>query len=275
MNRKVIFLDIDGTLTEPGSNVPPASAREAVKLAQKAGHYVFLCSGRNYGMLSPLMEYGFDGAVASAGGYIVCRDQVIYDAPMTEDQRVKAMEVLEKSGVFRTVECKDGSYTDEGFRDFLKEKAAQTGNSEVIRWREHIEKSLRIRPMKDYRNQPAYKFVVMSPAMKNLELPRKVLEEEFQFCIQDVSRGYVNCEIINRRFHKGTGVKRVCEYLQIPVSDSIGFGDSMNDKEMLETAGLSICMANGNEAMKKIADEVCPAVTEDGIWKSFQKHHLI
>ena len=29
MNRKLIFLDIDGTLTTPGSNVPPDRAREA------------------------------------------------------------------------------------------------------------------------------------------------------------------------------------------------------------------------------------------------------
>lgn len=70
-------------------------------------------------------------------------------------------------------------------------------------------------------------------------------------------------------------MKKVCEYLNIPVSDSVGFGDSMNDKEMLETAGLSICMENGSEAVKKIADEVCPKVTEDGIWKAFQKHHLM
>ena len=31
MKRKLIFLDIDGTLTAPGSNVPPASAVEAVR----------------------------------------------------------------------------------------------------------------------------------------------------------------------------------------------------------------------------------------------------
>lgn len=37
MNRKLIFLDIDGTLTTPGSNVPPDSALEAIRAAQEAG----------------------------------------------------------------------------------------------------------------------------------------------------------------------------------------------------------------------------------------------
>lgn len=41
MERKIIFLDIDGTLTEPGSNEPPESAIRAVCQARKEGHYVF------------------------------------------------------------------------------------------------------------------------------------------------------------------------------------------------------------------------------------------
>ena len=36
MKPKAIFLDIDGTLTEPGTNVPPASALEAIRRAQEA-----------------------------------------------------------------------------------------------------------------------------------------------------------------------------------------------------------------------------------------------
>ena len=42
MSRKIIFLDIDGTLTVPGSNEPPASALKAIRAAQENGHKVFL-----------------------------------------------------------------------------------------------------------------------------------------------------------------------------------------------------------------------------------------
>ena len=38
MSKKVIFLDIDGTLAEPGHSEPPASAIEAVRKAQAAGN---------------------------------------------------------------------------------------------------------------------------------------------------------------------------------------------------------------------------------------------
>lgn len=274
--RKIIFLDIDGTLTEPGSNEPPESALEAIGRARKEGHYVFLCTGRNYEMLRPLLRYDFDGVIASSGGYIVCRDEVIYDCPMTEEQKRSAMEVLEKNGIFRTVECVDGAYTDEGFKDFLRSHAGEGGNSELLRWREQIEKSLNIRPMKEYSGQPIYKIVLMSPSLERLSEPQRVLAADFNFCIQDGNEGgFINGEVIRKEYDKGKAVRKVCDYLRIPLGDSVAFGDSMNDREMMETAGLSICMENGSEDLKKIADEICPSVRDDGIHAAFLKHRLI
>ena len=117
--KKVIFLDIDGTLAIPGETVPVPSALDVIRKARKKGHYVFLCTGRSYCLMSHFMEFGFDGAVASAGGYIFSGDQVIYDCPMTEEQKQKAMRVFKENGVFRTIECKDGAYTDTEFTDYI------------------------------------------------------------------------------------------------------------------------------------------------------------
>ncbi|MCM1121235.1 MAG: Cof-type HAD-IIB family hydrolase [Eubacterium sp.] len=276
MESKVIFLDIDGTLTEPGSNVPPESAVQAIKQAREAGNYVFLCTGRNYDMLAPLLKYGFDGVIASSGGYIKCQNEVIYDCPMTEEQKNTAMDILQKNGVFRTVECMDGSYTDEEFKEFLRAHASEGDNSELLRWREQIEKSLNILPMSEYKGQPVYKIVIMSPSMEQLREPQEILAADFDFCIQDPNKGgFVNGEIVNRQFHKGKAVEQVCEYLHIPVGNSVAIGDSMNDKEMLETAGLSICMENGSEKLKKLVDDICPSVQKDGIREAFRKYHLM
>lgn len=275
MKKKIVFLDIDGTLTEPGSNEPPDSAVKAIRKARENGHYVFLCTGRNYDMLVPLLKYGFDGVVASSGGYIRCGEETIYDCPMTERQKLEAMEILEKNEIFRTLECLDGSYTDEGFKDFLKHNSGN-GNSELLRWREQIEKNLNIRPMGEYKGQPVYKIVIMGRSEEQLEEPRRALSDGFSFCIQEKNKqGFINGELVNRKFDKGKGVERVCAYLGIPVEDSIAVGDSMNDREMLEAAGIGICMENGSRELKELADEICPSVKEDGIWKVFSAHYLM
>ena len=276
MKKKVIFLDIDGTLTVAGTNIPPESALQAIRAAQEKGHLVFLCSGRNYDMLKPLLTYRFDGVIASAGGYICCGQQVIYDCPMSQRQQQLVLDTLEEKGIFRTVECLDGSYTDDGFKEFLEDHAGENGNSELLRWRRQIEEELNIRSMREYAGQPVYKVVVMSPDMDRLESAKERLEQDFLFCIQDADRhAIVNGEVLNRQFDKGKAVVRVCEYLHIPVEDSIAFGDSMNDKEMMETAGYSICMENGSDTLKKLADEVCPSVEQDGLYHAFIKLGLM
>lgn len=269
--KRIVFLDIDGTLTEPGMNVVPQSALEAIGRCRAEGNLVFLSTGRNYNMLQPVLEYGFDGVVASGGGYIEVGEEPIFDCPMSEEQRRLAVDVLERNGIFRTIECKEGSFTDQGFKAFLREKTGG-GNSELVRWREQIEKNLNIRPMEEYGGAPVYKIVMMGERPEQFEEPRAVLDKDFLFCIQESDRfGVINGELVNRMFDKGQAIRRVCEYLGIPLEDTVAFGDSMNDKEMLETAGISVCMGNGAQALKKIADLVCPSVKEDGLLWGFEK----
>ena len=168
MEKKLIFLDIDGTLTDPGKNVPPASALEAVRGAQANGHIAVLCSGRNYGMLSPLLQYGFDGVISCAGGCIEFGDQMVYDCPITPEQQEKVLAVFQESGVCRTIGSRYYSYTDEGFKEFLAENAQSKANSELLRWRVQIENELDIRPMSEYDGAPIYGLTFMSRGSERL-----------------------------------------------------------------------------------------------------------
>ena len=271
MSKKLIFVDIDGTLTEAGSNVPPESALTAIRNAQAKGHKVFLCTGRNLDMLSPLLKYGFDGIVGSAGGYVQCEDEVIYDHPMTAEQRDIALELLHKNGVFCTIEAKDGSYGDDDLSNLLDEMEDE-GNSEIQRWRKALAEDLNIVSMDQYDGRPIYKVVVMCKAMEQLDEARAALEDQFLFCMQEVKEhACINGELINRAFDKGRGVERVCAYYGMTLEDTIGFGDSMNDLEMMEKVGISVAMENGAETIKKMSTFVTDAVNQDGLAKAFEK----
>ena len=274
MKQKLLFLDIDGTLTAPGSNVPPESALEAIRAARAAGHKVFLCTGRNLDMLRPLLRYGFDGAVASGGGYVFAADEVLYDCPMTPEQQEKALRLFAEGGVLRTIEAKDASYCDEGMGRFLQRVSG--GNSELLRWREALEKDLGIRPMREYDGRPIYKVVFMCEKPEQLAPAIGELEGEFYFLVQDLAgASCLNGELINRKFDKGSGVRRVAGYLGVPLEDTLGFGDSMNDLEMIETVGTGVCMANGSPTLKKRCAMVCPSVEDDGLARAFRDLGLI
>lgn len=276
MEKKLIFLDIDGTLTEPGKNIPPDSALEAINRAQANGHRVVLCSGRNYGMLFPLLKYGFDGVISCAGGCIEYGEQMVYDCPMTPEQQKRVLAVFQESGIYRTIGSRNYSYTDEGFKEFLAENSQTKANSELLRWRVQIESELDIRPMAEYDGEPIYGLTFMSRGTERLSKPIEMLQDEFQFCIQDTDAcGIVNGELINKAFNKGTAVTRLCKFLHIAQENTIAFGDSMNDLEMLQAANLGICMNNGSPILKEAAQFVCPSVTDDGIYKTFEQLKLI
>ena len=195
MNGKILLLDIDGTLTEPGYNVPPDSALEAVKRAQQNGHRVYLCSGRNLAMLKPLLQYGFDGYVASAGGYVVSGDDVAFDRPMKPEVFRLAMDCFERNHVFRTVACLDGTYGDSGLGDLL-EGADAYSNSELLRFRRQLSETLDIRPMSEYNGAPVYKIVFMCTERSQLDEPMELLKDYFVFCVQNLEAvGCLNGEV--------------------------------------------------------------------------------
>ena len=274
MKQKLIFLDIDGTLTPAGSNQPPESALRAIRQAQKNGHKVFLCTGRNPAMLAPVLALGFEGAVATAGGYVFAGDRVLFDCPMTPEQLETGMRLLKENGVFRTIEAKDATWGDEDLGEFLAQ--AGEGNSELVRWRKALAEELNILPMNQYDGRPIYKIVFMCKTAAQLEPARQALEKDFNFVVQDVAaHSCLNGELINRKFDKGRGVRIVAEAFGVPMEDTIGFGDSMNDLEMIQTVGTSVCMDNGSPALKEMSDLVCPAVEADGMAWAFKKLGLI
>lgn len=275
---KLIFLDIDGTLTAPGENTPPDSAVEAIEKARAKGNKVFLCTGRNPDMLRPLLKYKFDGFISCAGGYVAVGekyDEILYDHPMTSEQRDLALEVLHKNGVFCTIEAEGGSWGDENLGSFLSSQGK--GNSEIERWRKALSSNLGIKPMSEYDGSPVYKVVIMCLDMAQLDEAKKALGNEFNFVLQELKAPAkcINGEIINKEFNKGLGVEIICKKFNVPVEDTVGFGDSMNDLEMIQTVGYSVCMANGSEKLKELADMVCPSVSEDGLARAFAKLNLI
>ena len=278
---KLIFLDIDGTLTAPGENTPPSSAVNAIEKARSKGNKVFLCTGRNPDMLRPLLRYQFDGFIGCAGGYVAVGEDysdVLYNHPMTDAQRDTALTALHNQGVFCTIEAEKGSWGDENLGDFLNSQGE--GNSELERWRKALAGNLGIKPMKDYDGSPIYKVVIMCQKMEQLDEAKAALGDGFSFVVQDVQVGSstarcINGEIMDKAFNKGLGVKIICEKFGVPISDTIGFGDSMNDLEMIQTVGYSVCMANGSEKLKSLSDMVCPSVSEDGLAKAFAELNLI
>ena len=64
-------------------------------------------------------------------------------------------------------------------------------------------------------------------------------------------------------------------HLGIDVKDTYAFGDSANDVDMLEFAGVGVAMGDGTDVAKEHADYVTRGLHEDGIYHALKHFALI
>lgn len=278
MNKKIIFLDIDGTLIDWSKNLRPEVV-SAIKEAQRNGHKVFLATGRAYHHVADeIMDIGFDGGIFSAGNYVLIGDRVLLDTPLPSPLLAKLSKKLDENLLLYNYECRDKAYSSYTDLDFLKGHEEEL-SSEVAR---RIQKESKIETSslntRDYQGEPVYKILFLGLDRQSVERFRDEVGEEANVTLFDnppggmkISGGEVSIPGVN----KGTALKAVCKELQIPMSDSLAFGDSNNDIELIEAAGTGIAMANACEALKAVADDTAPDVKEAGVAKKFKSLGLI
>ena len=74
-----------------------------------------------------------------------------------------------------------------------------------------------------------------------------------------------NIEINDLNANKGAGLKFIADYLNIPVSATMAFGDGLNDIEMIRTAGIGVAMGNACREIIEVADHVTSDCDHDGV----------
>lgn len=277
MDKKLIFLDIDGTLVAAMAK-PSLLAAEAVRKARENGHKVFLCTGRNMPIIgSDILDIGFDGVIASAGGHIEVEEKVIFDRLLSEEVIQECLSIFHAYGIFCRIESPEGIFTDPQMERLLRTAKPDQTNSELIRMQREIEVGIPILPYKEYPQNGAYKICFTSTTLEAVERAKGYLEDRFSFVVHPYggSRNCFNGEIIWRGVDKGKGMELVCQYYGAELEDTIAFGDSMNDYEMMVCAGVSVAMGNACSELKQMADVVCKSVEEDGVYYEFQRMGLI
>lgn len=72
-------------------------------------------------------------------------------------------------------------------------------------------------------------------------------------------------DIMSPEANKGTALETLARTLNIPIDETLAFGDYLNDYELLRKAGTSYAMANAHPRVKDIADHIAPTNTDHGV----------
>lgn len=81
-------------------------------------------------------------------------------------------------------------------------------------------------------------------------------------------------EFAHRDVSKGHALKKFCQLEQIPLEAVMAFGDTTNDNDMLAVSGWGVCMKNGSDDTKLIADEITEKTIDDDGWADYMENYL-
>lgn len=278
MNRKAVFLDVDGTLVNDRGLVPD-SARDAVQRARENGHLVFLCTGRSTSELWPeILDIGFDGVVAAAGGYVETGGQVLVHHHLSAEQVRHVVEFFQAHGTDYFLESNDGLYGSPGLPARMREVFfGSVADEDVLA---ELERGLfgfieSIKVDADPFATRINKVLFLSSALTLDEIRAEFAESFVVIPATVPAFGPNSGEMGLRGVHKASGIELITEHLGIDQADTIGIGDGYNDLEMLQHVGIGIAMGNASQQVKGVADDITLTPDEHGIRAAFTKHGLI
>lgn len=280
MNQKLIFFDIDGTLMGASRKVTEKN-EEAIHELRKNGHKVFLCTGRSPASIDQsLIDIGFDGVVASAGSLVLINNEYVFENFINQYLLSEVMLLFTNHQVLFSLETKNAVYQAPGIKNFFDtiNKERFKDNLELARTFEDREKNFKRKTLQEFDlySTPVMKLCFISPVKENFYQCVDFLKEFFNIVIfSKPNEKYVNGEIIVKHCTKGDAVKFVTKYFNADINDTIAYGDSMNDYEMLQIAHLSVVSKKSSEQLKALADDQFDDPDEDGIYKHLKKINLI
>lgn len=82
---------------------------------------------------------------------------------------------------------------------------------------------------------------------------------------EEVSLEYYYTEITSKDVDKWNAIEWLAKELDIKKEEIMAIGDNVNDKMMIENAGLGVAMGNSAPYIKEIADKVVTSNNEDGV----------
>lgn len=259
--KKHIFIDLDGTLLDfKNSDYVYPSSIQAIQLARKNGHHIYINTGRSKaGIFKHVLDIGFDGLICGNGAYVEVNQEVLKEEYLPESNVKDLLQFLKEHQALFFVETHQGIYSDEAMHQYLKEYVNHQDNCFVDS----------IQSLEKANLQQVCKVCVIKSC-----IPVAYMQERFgsNFILHDNSNGNYStngCELGLLHSSKKDGISIITQHLNIDHQATVSIGDGDNDLEMIQYANCGIAMGNGKPILLKHADYITTDYHHDGIYQAF------
>lgn len=285
---KLAVIDLDGTMLN-SYGVVTENTKNVLQKKIEEGMEIVIASGRTTSSILPIIDEikGIRYVIAGNGSliYDVQKQNVIYNKFMPKQKVLEIAKKCEENSIFYTIYTENEIITNSLKYNVLyyykenmkKEESKRTKLKIVESVEEYIKNTedanyLKIMLCDD--NKTIFDSAVRKiKKIRNVEvldighMSRKIIREG----TQEIPLEYFYTEISLENVDKWEAIKYLIELLYIDKSEVLTIGDNINDKKMIENAGLGVAMKQSTPDITSIADIITDSNDEDGVAKILEK----
>ena len=278
---KLATIDLDGTMLNQ-YGVVTQKTKEAIQKAQENGIEIVIASGRPIDSIKTIAkEIKSEKYFISGNGaliYDIANDEIIYENILKKQKTLDIIKICEENSIYYNI------YTE-------KEIIAKSLQANVLYYhKENLNKAEEdkthiniIDNVYDYILNKEEKILkiticdnnqtIFNSIMRKLKeideievlevshMSRKMIRQG----TEEVPIEYFYTEISAKNVDKWDAIEFLKEKMNIKTEEIVAIGDNINDKKMIENAGLGIAMGQSHPAIKEIANRTTNSNTEDGV----------
>ena len=265
MTIKLIATDLDGTLLDPKGQVDLPRLEKLLDQLEERGIRFVIATGNEIHRVKQLLGYLTERVVliVANGARIFEGNQLLQAQTWDDDMVNRALEF------FKGRECQDQFVVTSMNGGFVKEGTVFT-QLENFMTPEMIELFYQRMNFVEELESHLFGGVLKMSLVVGEERSDSVLEEINQLFnghVQAVSSGYGCIDILRSGIHKAWGLQELLKRWDIKAEEIMAFGDSENDVEMLQLAGIAYAMENADDKAKAVATDFAPSNSQAGVYQ--------
>lgn len=267
---KLIAFDLDGTVLDSLKRLSDRN-RAALKACAEKGIVLVPATGRAAAGISPAIRDipGVRYGITTNGGTItdLKTGEILDRQTISCEKALRLMKVISRYHAMYDPYINGRGITQPEFYDHMDEFGLTPVIQEMVRATRDV-----VLNIQDYVKQTGAeveKINIYLADLKDREPLQRELEQEEGLSI--TSSLYNNLEVNDAKATKGQALKRLADYLNIPMEAVMAFGDGGNDLSMIQAAGTGVAMANGLETVKAAADYITLDNDQDGVADAIEK----